>query len=68
MPEPGDKIDVQELPEDWLVSDGRTGWLLRRARSLATLFKQTVNADITYAALPADTTIEGPAANTPAKP
>ena len=68
VPEPGDKTAVQDLPEAWLVSDGRIGWLVRRSRSSANLFKQMVSADITYEALPAGATIEGPAANTPAKP
>jgi len=67
VPEPGDKIDLQTLPEAWLVSDGHNGWLLRRSRSSITLFKKMVFADVTYTALPADTTIEGPAENTPTR-
>jgi hypothetical protein len=68
IPEPGDKIDAQELPEQWLVSDGRNGWLLRRSRSSTILFNQTVNADITYEALPGDAAIEAPVADLPTKP
>jgi hypothetical protein len=68
IPEPGDKIDAQELPEQWLVSDGRNGWLLRRSRSSIILFKQTVTADITYEALPGDAAIEVPFVGLPAKP
>jgi len=66
--DPGDKADVKDLPENWLVSDGRTGWLLRRSRSTATLFKQLVSADITYEALPGDATIETPVVDAAAKP
>jgi hypothetical protein len=68
VPDKGDKVDLNELPQEWLISDGRNGWLLRRSHSFAILFKQMVNADITYAPLPKDATIEAPAVNVPAKP
>ena len=68
VPDKDDKVDVNDLPEQWLVSDGRNGWLLRRSRSPVTLFKQMVNADITYSALPTDTTIEAPEVSAPEKP
>jgi hypothetical protein len=67
-PDAGDKGDPNDLPQEWLAADGKTGWLVRRSHSPAILFKQMVNADITYEALPKDAKIEAPVASVPAKP
>lgn len=68
VPDKDDKVDVNDLPQAWLVSDGKTGWLVRRSHSFAVLFKQLVSADIIYLPLPKDAAIEAPVVNTPAKP
>ncbi len=31
VPDPADKVDTNDLPEEWLASDGKSGWLLRRS-------------------------------------
>jgi hypothetical protein len=67
VPQPGDKVDANDLPQEWLASDGHGGWLVRRSHSFAILFKQMVNADITYEPLPKDAAIEAPVINAPAK-
>jgi len=68
VPEKDDKVDGNDLPQEWLISDGKTGMLVQRSHSSAILFKQLVNADITYQALPKDTALNGPAASAPARP
>lgn len=66
VPEAGDKTDPNDLPQEWLISDGKNGWLVRRSLSDAILFKQKVHADITYQALPKDAKIETPTVSAPA--
>ncbi len=68
VPDKDDKVDMNDLPQEWLVSDGKTGWLVRRSHSPVILFKQMVNADITYQALPKDAAIDGPALSGSGKP
>ncbi|MEP6669787.1 MAG: hypothetical protein ABJF10_11575 [Chthoniobacter sp.] len=68
VPNKDDKVDMNDLPQEWLASDGKTGWLVRRSHSFAVLFKQLVNADITYQVLPKDAAIETPVVGAPAKP
>ena len=60
VPEAGDKTEPDDLPQEWLVSDGKNGWFVRRSLSDAILFKQKVRADITYEVLPKDSKIETP--------
>ncbi|EDY17043.1 hypothetical protein CfE428DRAFT_5388 [Chthoniobacter flavus Ellin428] len=67
VPDAGDKTDPQDLPQEWLVPEGKNGWLVRRSQSNAILFKQTVHADITYEALPKDAKIETPTVTAPEK-
>lgn len=68
VPDTGDKTDPNDLPQEWLVPEGKNGYLVRRSQSEAILFKQIVHADITYEALPKDAKIETPTVSAPAKP
>jgi len=67
VPDAGDKTDPNDLPQEWLVPEGKNGWLVRRSQSNAILFKQTVHADIIYEALPKDAKIETPTLTAPEK-
>lgn len=60
VPEKDDKMDVNELPQEWLISDGHNGWLMRRARVPVMLFKHTATADVVYEPLPNNTAIAAP--------
>lgn len=59
-PEKDDKGDVNDLPQEWLAPEGRTGWVVRRSRVPVTLFKQSATADVIYEPLPANTAIAAP--------
>ena len=60
VPEKEDKTDVNDLPQDWLAPEGRTGLLVRRSRVPVMLFKHTATADVIYEPLPANAAIAAP--------
>jgi hypothetical protein len=65
VPEKGDEVDPNGLPEEWLIGDSKGGWLVRRTKSTLTLFKNLVYADVRYEALPEGAKVDGPEDDSP---
>jgi hypothetical protein len=65
VPEKGDEVDANGLPEEWLIGDGKGGWLVRRSKCTLTLFKNLVQADVRYEVLPEGTKVDGPEGDAP---